>query len=110
MPKRQSVKTHKSDVVQGEGSFVITTAVKVKEIRQIRKNAADPDFDDFEGGINLLAKHILKWNWSDDEGKPLPCPKEDPKVIDELTNEESEYLVALLMGSPDDAKNSEGES
>lgn len=106
MAKRTSVVTHKSDEVQGEGSFVVTTAVKVKEIRQIRKNATDPKYDDFEGGIGLLAAHIVKWNWVSDEGKPLPCPKDDPKVIDELTNEESEFLVGLLMGSPDDAKNS----
>jgi len=105
MPKRQSVKTHKSDEVQGEGSFVVTTAVKVREIRQIRKYAADENFDEFEGGINLLAKHVVKWNWVDDEGKSLPSPKEDPKVIDELTNGESEYLVGLLMGGKDEAKN-----
>jgi len=105
MPKRQSVKSHKSDEVQGEGSFVITTAVKVREIREIRKRAADPEFDDFEGGIKLLAGHVVKWNWVDDEDKPLPCPKDDPSVIDELTNEGSEYLVGLLMGGKDEAKN-----
>lgn len=106
MAKRRSVVTHKSDEVQGEGSFVVTTAVKVKEIRQIRKHAKDTDFDEFEGGIALLAKHVIKWNWVDDEGKPLPCPKDDPKVIDELTNEESEFLVGLLMGGKEEAKNS----
>lgn len=110
MPKRQSVKTHKSDIVQGEGSFVVTTAVKVREIRQIRKHAADEDFDDFEGGISLLAKHVIRWNWVDDAGQPLSCPKDDPKVIDELTNEESEYLVGLLMGEQGEAKNSSSES
>jgi len=110
MPKRQSVKKHNSAEVQGEGSFVVTTAVKVKEIRQIRKNAADPDFDDFEGGVALLANHIIEWNWVDDEGKPLPCPKEDPQVVDELTNEESEFLVNLLMGNKGEAKNSPSES
>ena len=110
MPKRQSVKTHKSDEVQGEGSFVVTTEVKVREIREIRKHADDEDFDEFEGGIALLAKHVVKWNWVDDEGEPLPSPKEDPDVIDELTNAESEYLVGLLMGEKGEAKNSSGES
>ena len=105
MPKRQSVKKHDASVVQGEGSFVITTAVKVKEIREIRKHAADEDFDDFEGGIALLAKHIIKWNFVDDEGNPLSCPKDDPTVIDDLTNEESEFLVGLLMGEKGESKN-----
>ena len=105
MPKRQSVKKHDASEVQGEGAYVVTTAVKVKEIRQIRKHAADPDFDDFEGGIALLAKHVVKWNWVNDEGEPFPCPKDDPTVIDDLTNEESEFLVDLLMRSKEESKN-----
>lgn len=105
MPKRQSVKKHDASVVQGEGAFVITTAVKVREIREIRKHASDPEFDDFEGGVALLAKHVIKWNFVDDERNPLPCPKDDPTVIDELTNEESEFLVNLLMGSREESKN-----
>ena len=105
MPRRQSVKRHDASEVQGEEAFVVTTEVKVKEIRQIRKAAKDGDYDDFEGGIGLLAKHVVKWNWVDDEGNPLPCPKDVPSVIDELTNEESEFLVGLLMGGKDEAKN-----
>jgi len=98
--KRQSVKTHKTDEVQGEGSTVVITAVKVKEIRQIRKQAKEEDFDEFEGGVSLLAKHVIGWNWVDDEGNPLPIPKDNPEVIDELTDEESKFLVDLMMGSP----------
>lgn len=99
MPKRQSVKTHDSDEVQGDGSKVVLSSVKVREIRALRKLGDDPNFDEFEGGVALLSKHIVKWNWVDDEGKPLPQPKEDPDVIDELTNEESEFLVGLLIGA-----------
>lgn len=110
MPKRKSVRTHKTDEVQGEGSFVVTTSVKVREIRELRKLGKDPDFDEFEGGISLLARHIKDWNWVDDDGKPLLLPKDNPEVIDELTNEESEFLVGLLMGEEDEAKNSSGGS
>lgn len=99
MSKRRSVQKHPCDKVQGEGSYVILSAVKVREIRILRKMGDDPDFDEFEGGIKLLARHIVDWNWVDDEGKPLPKPKEDAEVIDELTNEESEFLVGLLIGS-----------
>jgi len=106
MPKRQSVKKHDASEVQGEGAWVTTSEVKVKEIRVIRKQSADPEFDDFEGGIALLARHIVAWNWVDDEGKPLPSPKNDPKVMDELTNAESEFLVDLLMGEKGSSKNS----
>lgn len=105
MSKRTSVKQFPCDEIQGEGSYVVVTAVKVREIRGIRKKAKDPEFDDFEGGIQLLARHIVKWNFVDDEGNPLPIPSEDPKVIDELTDEESQFLVGCIMGEP---KNSEG--
>lgn len=105
MPKRQSVKKHDASEVQGEGSFVVTTAVKVREIRQIRKLAKTEDFDEFEGGVSLLARHIKEWNFVDDEDQPLAQPKDDPSVIDELTNEESEYLVGLLMGARGESKN-----
>ena len=102
MPKRKSVQKHKSDEVQGEGSWVEITAVKVAEIKLIRKLSADPEYDDFDGGIQLLARHIKDWNWVNDGGEPLPTPKADPSVIDELTDEESKFLVNLLIG---DSKN-----
>jgi len=99
MPKRQSVQRHFSDEVQGEGSWVILAAVKVREIRVLRKLGDNPKFDEFEGGIKLLTKHIVDWNWVDDEGEPLPKPRETADVIDELTNGETEFLVNLLIGS-----------
>ena len=100
MPKRQSVKKHDTSKVQGEDSYVVLTAVKVKEIRKIRKLAKTEDFDEFEGGVSLLARHVVGWNWVDDDGEPLPIPKDNPEVIDELTDEESKFLVDLMMGSP----------
>ena len=108
MPKRTSVKRHDASEVQGEGAYVVISGVKVKEIRKIRKLAKTEDFDEFEGGISLLAKHILDWNFVDDEGKPLSIPNVVPEVIEELTNEESEFLVGLMMG--DSPKNSSSES
>ena len=105
MPKRKSVKRHDTVEVQGEGSYVVTSGVKVREIRRIRELAEDEDFNEFEGGIALLSRHIVEWNWVDDDGQPLPLPKDSPNVIDELTEEEAELLVGLLIGT---AKNSKG--
>jgi len=99
MPKRQSVKKYPCDEVQGEGSWVVLSAVKVREIRVLRKLGDDPKFDEFEGGVELLTKHIVDWNWQDDNGEPLPKPRETADVIDELTNGETEFLVNLLIGS-----------
>lgn len=99
MPKRQTVKRYETDEIQGEGSFVKVSGVKIREIRKIKKLSDDPDYDQFEGGLEMVANHILDWNWIDDEGEPLPLPKDDPAVVDELTNQETEYLAELLIGS-----------
>lgn len=123
MPKRQSVKRHETDEVQGEGSYVVLTGVKIREIRKVRREGRkadrakaklaaeiqeDPTRElteeelkdyEFEGGISLLASHIIEWNWVDDEGTPLSLPKDDSEVTDELTNDETEFLMDLLMGS-----------
>ena len=104
MPKRKSVKKHDTSEVQGEGSYVILSSVKVWEIRKLRQESANPDVNQVEAGIVLLARHVVGWNWVDDEGQPLPVPKDDPTVVDELTEEESEFLANLLVGKP---KNSE---
>jgi len=79
--------------------------MKVKEIRAMRKLAAEDDYDAFEGGLKMLADHLLDWNWVDDEDNPLPLPKNDPSVIDELTSAESEFLANLLMGEDKAEKN-----
>ena len=60
MPKRQSVKRHDTAEVQGEDSYAILSSVKVKEIKKIRlQSEADPEFDAFQSGLDLLAGHIL---------------------------------------------------
>jgi len=105
MPKRQSVKRHDTTEVQGEDSYAILSSVKVKEIKAIRlKSEADPEFDAFQSGLDILADHILGWNWVDDAGDPLPSPKGNPEVLDELCQEEATYLVSLLMGD-EESKN-----
>jgi len=103
MAKRTSLKKRDTSEVQGEGSYVVLSSLTVKEVRKARKVGRDPECDAFEEGIKLLARHIVAWDWVDDEGKPLPLPKDSPGVMDELTNEESELLANLLIG--DDAKN-----
>lgn len=98
MPKRRSVRKYPCDEVQGEGSYVVLSGVKVKEIRAARKISEEEGLDDFEAGISLLARHVVKWNWVDDEGNELPLPKNDPDVINELTSQEADLLVKFLMG------------
>lgn len=116
MPKRQSVKRHPTDEVQGEGSYVILTSVKVREIRKLREVIGDdPEdvekldenkIDKFEEGLDIVVRHIKEWNWVDDDDVAMPLPKDDPATTDELTNEEAEFLTGLLMGTTKESKNS----
>jgi len=102
MPTRQTVRRIETDTMQGAGSYIVVTAVKVKEIREMRTaSKEDPDFDSFQSGLNLIQQHIQSWNWVDDEGKAFAQPSEDPSVIEELTTSEVSYLADLLTDEGD---------
>lgn len=117
MPRRSSVVRVKTPKLQGDDSWVQMAALKVREIREYRKLAEEKDedgnevFDAFEGGVDILKAHILAWNWVDDDGNPLDQVPDNPKVVDELTNDESLFLSNLLLEGPPDEespKNSNG--
>jgi len=102
MPTRQTVRKIETDAMQGPGSYIVVTAVKVKEIRLMRSASKDdPDFDSFQAGLDLIQQHIQSWNWVDDAGKPFTQPSEDPSVIEELTTSEVSYLAELLTDEGD---------
>jgi len=107
--KRTTVRKFPTDEVQGEGSYVVLSSLKVAEVRALRKMAGVDGVDTFEEGIKLLQQHVVAWNWADDFGKALPLPKDDKTVIDRLTNEEAELLSGLLTTAVG-SKNSEGGS
>jgi len=105
MPKRLSVKRVETPSIQGEDSYVVVSAVKVKEIQRTRRLSLEDDtFDGFVAGLDMIRAHVLGWNWVDDDGTPLPVPKDDPSVIDELSTEEVTYLANLLTGE-EESKN-----
>ena len=104
-PKRRRVVRHASNEVQGEGSWVIVAALNVAEMRRYRKASNEEDFDAFEMGIEVLRTHVYTWNWVGDDDVPLPQPKDDPEVIDLLTDDEVEFLSARIQGSEAEAKN-----
>ena len=104
-PKRRRVVRHASNEVQGEGSWVITAALNVAEMRAFRARAKEKDFDAFEVGVDVLRTHVYEWNWVGDDDGPLPQPKDDPTVIDILTDDEVEFLSGCIQGKEEDAKN-----
>ena len=104
-PKRRRVVRHASNEVQGDGSWAITAALNVAEMRAFRKRADEEDFDAFELGVEVLKTHVYTWNWVDDDDVPLPQPEDDPEVIDLLTDDEVGFLSARIQGSEAEAKN-----
>ena len=104
-PKRKRVRQIPSTEVQGEGSWVIVAMMTVAEIRESRKASKAKGADRFELSVAVLKSHVMEWNWVDDDGNPLPQPKDDPSVIDRLVEFETVFLGTAIAGSDNDTKN-----
>ena len=125
MAKRRTVRKVETPELQGEGSYVVITAVKVKEIRKTRKLSLESEvkqqaydkalaadekpeefeaFDGFASGLEMIQQHVKDWNWVDDNDVPLPQLKTNPEVVDELSTEEVTFLANLLTGE-EESKN-----
>lgn len=130
MPKRKRLVRFPSDEIQGKGSWVIVAKLTVEEMREIRKTrkvlkAREVEVDRaakageepkaggeaiqddlFELGVSVLKSHVKEWNWVWDNGDDMPQPKDDPSVIDKLTDPESTFLTVCIQGpSEKDVKN-----
>lgn len=51
-----------------------------------------------------LAKFIIEWNWVDDDGNPLPQPKNDFTVLGKLYTHEYSFIMRLF-NPEDNSKN-----
>ncbi|MDY6957629.1 MAG: hypothetical protein SVK08_00595 [Halobacteriota archaeon] len=45
-----------------------------------------------------LASHLVGWNWTDNNGDPLPQPHKNPEAIKLLTEDELLWLVSAVRG------------
>lgn len=52
-----------------------------------------------------LSKFILEWNWVDDDGNPLPQPKDDYTVMGKLYTHEYSFIMSLFNPDENRAKN-----
>ncbi len=106
MAQRQAIYTIKSDAVQGEGSYVKMRAILYGEAKRLRRDIEGMD-DDAKMAANeaLLISHVVAWDWVDDEGQPLPIPKDDPAVLDRLTAQELAFLGEAISGESAASKN-----
>ncbi len=49
---------------------------------------------------NLFMFCIKEWNWVDDDGNALPLPSQNPEILDDLTDDETVFIMEKVMGSP----------
>lgn len=53
-----------------------------------------------------LARRIVRWNWTDDDGEPFPQPHKAPDVLADLRAKELYYLLQVIQqDSPELRKN-----
>ena len=105
MPKRQSMRRVKSDLVQGEGSYIDMRQIPYGMIADARKMKASGEVDEVEYTRDLVNRIVAGWNWVDDDGNPLPPPGEDPDVIDRLLASEVACIVQQVQNIGSDLKN-----
>jgi len=61
--------------------------------------------------IGVLQARIVEWNWTDDLGKPLPQPLNNPDAFKPLRLVELMYLALVVRGeSPEEQKNASAPS
>ena len=108
MPRRKLTTRVDSEEVQGKDSWVDIRRMLWKEIKALQKQRKKMEGDEeagFEIGSELILSHIEQWNWCDENGAPLPQPKDDPDVFDYLTDDEFSFLADAVTGSEEDRKN-----
>ena len=97
--------------VQGDGSYVVIQSPgfdvlgDLLSVANIVGDKGKPDEldlskisgDTMQAIFGLLEKTVVEWDWVNDNGDPLPQPREDPEVIRrELSQEEQTFLVAHI--------------
>ena len=108
MPKRLNTRKFTSEVVQGDDSWVVLKRATMGEGKEAGRLNTDIPIDG-DGGpdrANLrsdrnnvfLANRVVEWNWVDDAGTPLPQPKDDPNIVDSLTDLEIDWLIDHAAG------------
>ena len=103
MAKRLNIITYPSDEVQGEGSFVKVRAITWGESKRLALAFEGMDMaDKFSAADEQVVRRVVEWNWVDDEGVVLPLPKDDPTVVDRLTDAERGFLARVFGGKAEE--------
>jgi len=104
MPKRKQTVQAWTREAQGADSWVEFIPVTVEESLGLVPNSMRSED---ETRLDELRNRVLRWNWVDVEGNPLPQPEEDPDVWNSCTAAELAILSRIVLGMPtaDELKN-----
>jgi hypothetical protein len=107
MPKRQRIVKVSTEEVQGSGSWAKVSKLTVREMRDAQNamTSNPTDMEQFELGLEMVKDHVVEWNWVDDNGDPLPQPRDDPAVVELLSNDEISVLALGIRGDLEKQKN-----
>ena len=124
MPKRQSYTKVDSDEIMGTGSWIRLIPPTVSEAREMREKIQldkerveqleedrMPTSEILEivsamelYNAQMMAKHVIEWNWVQDEAGeiPFPQPLNNPEVFLELNRIEQAWIGKQFL--PDEEK------
>ena len=106
MPSRKSTIRINAESVQGDDAYVVLRRLTVGEIKGAMQAPDDEDgLASFQRALKMYHDHVVEWNWVDDAGEPLPQLKDDPAIVDMLTDAETLFLGRALAGSEQELKN-----
>lgn len=79
--------------VQGEGAYVDWRRLTWGERRDTREQSTQLEGEEsVEYLLGFVASHIAGWNWTDDQGQPLPLPQ-SAADLEKLFVEEIDFLL-----------------
>lgn len=88
-----------SSAVQGEGSYVLLKKMTHGEVKAFNRAMGAASQTQDEGPLEVAIRtQVIAWNWSDAEGVALPLPKDDPGLLERLTEAELLFLTESIMG------------
>jgi len=105
MPKRPDAIRHiETPELQGEDSWVKIRRTYGRDLKRMipqgqRLRADDtPDLEKYEFGEQRIRDLVVGWNWVDDDGKPLPLPRDQADITEALRDDEIMFLIEQVSG------------
>lgn len=105
-----------SSSIQGEGSYIEMRGIPYSLLREAGKrmelapkdakgNARMTFNDQDEHLQQVIRSAVVKWNWSDQDDKPIPVPTDPAFDMGLLTVEEIQFIYQAAVGQNGIAKN-----